>query len=766
MKQLLYLFLIILIYSFNTSGLTSEIQNIGIQDSNVTSLGTWTSGYCEDVYIVGNFAYILKGSVFEILDITNPTIPISVGQCILKANAHFIQVIVSGNYAYVMSDQGIKVIHIIDINDPLVPVEVSNYALEYNVLGFIDVRDDYIFVVNTVWSEVNHSSLQVIDVSDPQNPKAIGESDYFDGIAIDISISNNMAYILTDDWDIGKNRLYKFDISIPTNPQIIANYDMGVFGAQELFISDEYAFISTYHDSSELLYLFNINDFTIQNSISNYDFGNCKSIEEVYKRDDYLYIAITQWDTTDSRQLSLRILDISNPSNPFETGSYNKLLTGYWVESMKVSDNYAFITLGPDGLNIINIGDVSNPSFAGYYHTGGGVDNFAVDDNIMYVGNGQFGGISVLDCKQPKNLKMVNYIPTEIMEAIITVSGNYVYMAGPTLNYGPSHFSIFSISNGSELEEIGSYEINQWIANFQIANNFAYLILGNGELLILDITHPENIEEISRTPIFYYGSAIYISDNIAYVGVSWGWGFSFAYVSRVDITNPSNPEIIDTLFIADGYTNKIIVSNNFGYIIGSWSDWEGWHGGKWFYIIDYANPSDPQVVDSSQRDIRDIDIKDDLAYIITDEGLEIFDIADPYNLKKIGFYDIEEAKNVAVNEDIVYVSRPSVLYSLKSDFTTKILHETETISTFLLYQNYPNPFNPSTRISWQLPISNIATLKIFNILGKEVATLVNEYKPAGKYETEFNAANLPSGVYFYQLKAGEFLQTKKMILLK
>jgi hypothetical protein len=85
---------------------------------------------------------------------------------------------------------------------------------------------------------------------------------------------------------------------------------------------------------------------------------------------------------------------------------------------------------------------------------------------------------------------------------------------------------------------------------------------------------------------------------------------------------------------------------------------------------------------------------------------------------------------------------------------------------YSLQQNYPNPFNPSTRISWQLPVSNKATLKIFNILGKEVATLVNEYKPAGKYETEFNAANLPSGVYFYQLKAGEFLQTRKMLLLK
>jgi len=60
----------------------------------------------------------------------------------------------------------------------------------------------------------------------------------------------------------------------------------------------------------------------------------------------------------------------------------------------------------------------------------------------------------------------------------------------------------------------------------------------------------------------------------------------------------------------------------------------------------------------------------------------------------------------------------------------------------------------------------VQTIKIFDVLGNEIATLIDEYKPAGKYEIEFNAANLPSGVYFYQLKAGEFIQTKKMILIK
>ena len=85
---------------------------------------------------------------------------------------------------------------------------------------------------------------------------------------------------------------------------------------------------------------------------------------------------------------------------------------------------------------------------------------------------------------------------------------------------------------------------------------------------------------------------------------------------------------------------------------------------------------------------------------------------------------------------------------------------------FSLSQNYPNPFNPSTKISWQSPTAGQQCLKVFDILGKEVATLFDEYKPAGKYEVEFNASSLPSGIYFYQLEAEGFIQMKKMILLK
>jgi len=83
-----------------------------------------------------------------------------------------------------------------------------------------------------------------------------------------------------------------------------------------------------------------------------------------------------------------------------------------------------------------------------------------------------------------------------------------------------------------------------------------------------------------------------------------------------------------------------------------------------------------------------------------------------------------------------------------------------------LSQNYPNPFNPSTTIKYQIPQYGFITLKVYDILGKEVAILVNEEKQSGSYEVEFNGAYLSSGIYIYRITSGNFTSSKKLILLK
>ncbi|MCX6149368.1 MAG: T9SS type A sorting domain-containing protein [Ignavibacteriales bacterium] len=85
---------------------------------------------------------------------------------------------------------------------------------------------------------------------------------------------------------------------------------------------------------------------------------------------------------------------------------------------------------------------------------------------------------------------------------------------------------------------------------------------------------------------------------------------------------------------------------------------------------------------------------------------------------------------------------------------------------YILAQNYPNPFNPTTRIKFSIPQIGLVTIKVYNLLGNLVTTLVNQDKPAGNYEVEFNGAGLSSGVYFYTLQSGSFREIKKFILIK
>jgi hypothetical protein len=116
-----------------------------------------------------------------------------------------------------------------------------------------------------------------------------------------------------------------------------------------------------------------------------------------------------------------------------------------------------------------------------------------------------------------------------------------------------------------------------------------------------------------------------------------------------------------------------------------------------------------------------------------------------------------------VREDGWYVDDIGLLiYTIP----TSLQDDAETVTQFELEQNYPNPFNPATNIQYAVSSRQFVSLKVYDVLGNEVATLVNKQMPAGAYEVVFDASNLSSGIYFYRLAAGSSIQTKKLILLK
>ena len=144
---------------------------------------------------------------------------------------------------------------------------------------------------------------------------------------------------------------------------------------------------------------------------------------------------------------------------------------------------------------------------------------------------------------------------------------------------------------------------------------------------------------------------------------------------------------------------------------------------------------------------------------------------------RIGFVEghgtTTEPKNYSYIDDIDGINVNLLAYRLKQidydgsfEYSDVVYIDNLSPTDFVLHQNFPNPFNPSTKIKFSVRELSFITIKIYDVLGSEVATLVNEEKPVGTYELSWSAANLPSGVYLYRLQAGDLIQTKKMILLK
>jgi hypothetical protein len=251
-----------------------------------------------------------------------------------------------------------------------------------------------------------------------------------------------------------------------------------------------------------------------------------------------------------------------------------------------------------------------------------------------------------------------------------------------------------------------------------------------------------------------YGNSYSISGEGRYVQETSDSGF-FVVGSLSPYSNYSNVLLLKTDKFGTTLWSKTIVgnsSNEMGYSGQQTSD-----GG---YIVTGTTTN-------NQNNDKDI-----LVIKTNNSGDQIW-------TKTIGGYESEGAYSIKQTSDDGYILVGSTesfgvggsdIWLIKLEPDVLSVRQEYGSESYILGQNYPNPFNPSTKISWQSPVGGWQTLKVYDILGNEIATLVNEYKDAGSYEIDFKSTVgshlLANGVYFYRLKVGNFVETKKMLLLK
>ncbi len=184
------------------------------------------------------------------------------------------------------------------------------------------------------------------------------------------------------------------------------------------------------------------------------------------------------------------------------------------------------------------------------------------------------------------------------------------------------------------------------------------------------------------------------------------------------------------------------------------------NGAESVFAVDVDGDGDIDVLSSSQLDNRIAWYENNgdenfIAHTITTNADGAISV---YAVDVDGDGDIDVLSASENDNNIVWYENLSIVNS--------VANSNEIPIEFRLSQNYPNPFNPSTKIKFQNADAKFVSLKVYDVLGREVATLVNEEKPVGIYEVKFDAVGLPSGIYFYRLQAGSFIETKKMIFLK
>jgi hypothetical protein len=379
----------------------------------------------------------------------------------------------------------------------------------------------------------------------------------------------------------------------------------------------------------------------------------------------------------------------------------------------------------------------------------------------------------------------------------VCVQGDRAYVAGGRL-------SIWDITDRGAPELLGEY-LSWTGTDVEVQGNYTYFTGTNG-LRVIDVSAPDNPQLVSSLDLTGRPSAIVVHEDLAYIAAME------AGLRIISIENPNSPVEVghfDPLVTGGAY--EISLRGNLAFV--AWSS-EG------LKIIDISNPASPQLVGSADTPVvaMDVAVDDDYAYVAdATGGVRIINISNPSApVEEHSFgYGQSNVTGVAIQENRLYVAdfngglvavdistptQPGGLgyYSVESVCGRVIIDGCEAFvggytspffgifdvsqiegcatqaethpmfaQSFELSQNYPNPFNPETTIEFSLSTSGQTKLTVFDLTGREVATLVDENLPAGRHSYHFTAnPGLASGVYLCRLSTTYSTETRKMILLR
>jgi hypothetical protein len=453
---------------------------------------------------------------------------------------------------------------------------------------------------------------------------------------------------------------------------------------------------------------------------------------------------------------SFSIIDIQFPSAP-------NLISSMYINDaygIDVYGNFAYIAESNAGLTIYDISNPSSPVLVGQRMLPSSAKDVKVIGNLAYVA-AEYAGLRIIDISNPTNPVEIGFFDSPGRSFDVEVRDTIAYLADYT-----GGFFCIDISNPTNPIVLNEYPAGDAVIDIDLKDTLAYYTDGYAGIKVLNISDPNNLELIGSLYIPYWCLGIKVSGDYAYVA-AWDNGG----LRIVDISDPAN--MLEVGFYNTwGKSRDVDVIGPLAYI----ADWDG--GGLQIINNNILNPLPVELVSfSANYNDGCVDLSWITATELNNSGFEVERQTETGDWNVTTFIQgngtASEAQHYFFSDNIKGLNSSKLFYRLKQiDFDgTSVYSKTIEVEInlpirFQLDQNYPNPFNPVTLIKYQLPFKSSVTLKIFDILGKEIETLVNEEKDAGYYQISFDASSLSSGIYLCTLQTENYFSTKKMILLK
>ncbi|NQS97408.1 MAG: T9SS type A sorting domain-containing protein [candidate division Zixibacteria bacterium] len=613
---------------------------------------------------------------------------------------------------------------IFDISNPILPVEIGSC----NIGGCnIAKEGDYLYAAGGFVD-----GLHVIDITDPEYPY---EAAY---LAIEsyggshVCISNDIAYY------VNGAAWYIIDIANPLSPQVMDS--VVVTDPIEVEVYEDYAYIidgSMYYEESSNLVIFDISNpvSPVQVNIVILSAGG-----SMIFHNDYLYLS--DWGYYQSSRIidindpisaiinatiydctpryvdndfiyaygynwpypsDLRLYDNSNPTNPEFYSIFS--VKGYIWNSIRIGD-YIYIADLREGLRKLDISDIENPEEVEVLDVQFCDDwppkGLAGQDSFVYIA-AENDGLICINTSEPMTI-VWEYDPYDYFPNDLHIQDDYLYTACW------DKMQIWDISNGPPLQLISTLEINCETVYVDGA-----LLFTTSDHLYSDSLHIVDISDVLNPEVIYSGGYYEIKDAIASGNTLY---MNRSSVYAYDITDPTNPELI-SIITGNGCIDMDLYDN---YLIGSFIS-----------------------------------------------SISIYDVSDPINSEMVGYYEgTVYAVGIAADENYIYLADKLRfgIYDWSQCGSEVEFQSEESPITFTLSPPYPNPFNSSTAISYQLPAASFVELTVYDILGREIARLIDCYRLPGEYKAIWEADDAASGVYFVKLTQGEDSVVRKALLIK